>query len=1024
MRYFFSRWMLLGPALRGRFWEASLHKLLSRWVLVFGALLGPLSANVGTAESLLVNIIQGQGDVTSSPAGINCDNSGGEITDCSESNLGSSDLVLDLTAIPSQGWQIGAWGDSCVASGSAPTCTITLQPDVISTALRIASLVFEEQVLTVLTVGSGSGLVFDEILGIECVSGFEGACAEPFGNSTSTTLEAVADEGSVFLGWGDGGASCGTASTCTVAADIVTVTALFDLEVVEEQVLTVSTTGSGSGLVTDDGSLGIECATGLEASCSEPFGNNTSTTLTATQEPGSLFVGWSGGGCTGTGSCIVTASIVTVTAQFELDSDDDLVPEPPDACLSTPPNEAVDVNGCSASQLDDDGDNVTNDLDQCPATPQGETVDTNGCSDSQLDDDDDGVTNDLDQCPETPSGESVDAEGCSTLELDEDMDGVSDELDQCPATPAGEAVDGEGCAASQLDDDEDGVSNDLDQCPATPLDEPVDSSGCSDSQLDDDGDGVSNAIDQCPETPAGESVDAVGCSDTELDDDEDGVFNDLDQCPNTEVSSPVDSDGCADSQKDSDGDGINDEDDSCPNSDADLPVDEDGCSEVQQFGNELGELPGLSENEQSLGSRIDEVCPQLIGLDVEEGLTAGQQQLRSACSRLKNRGTSQDQAISALGQISLTELASLTQNAVQSGMTQARGTQRRVSQVNAGGGGGVSVAGLNLRSGNQVVPAHVLESAFKGLLGMGASEDSFADFGKLGIYLQGDFDFGDRDETSRESGYDFDAWNVSVGADYRFTDSVYAGASLGFGEIEVDYARNGGESDISNWTLSTYAGWQITERWFLDGMFSYGESDFDTVRRINYTDIGGQFESSQKGSTDGDQIFLGLNTGYMFNREGWRFGPIASLTYLDGSIDGYTERAQGDSSDAWSFLVEDQDYESLRISAGGQLDYAISTSFGVLIPGIRATWVYEAEDGAEQIGLRLANNPFAESSLDSSQIMIETDGVDSNFLDASFNLSGQFVMGVSGYMSYQFYSSYDNYSQSGFTIGLRWDKPF
>jgi len=56
--------------------------------------------------------------------------------------------------------------------------------------------------------------------------------------------------------------------------------------------------------------------------------------------------------------------------------------------------------------------------------------------------------------------------------------------------------------------------------------------------------------------------------------------------------------------------------------------------------------------------------------------------------------------------------------------------------------------------------------------------------------------------------------------------------------------------------------------------------------------------------------------------------------------------------------------------------------------------------------------------------MIETDGVDSNFLDASFNLSGQFVMGVSGYMSYQFYSSYDNYSQSGFTIGLRWDKPF
>ncbi|MEP6390058.1 MAG: autotransporter domain-containing protein [Halioglobus sp.] len=708
----------------------------------------------------------------------------------------------------------------------------------------------------------------------------------------------------------------------------------------------------------------------------------------------------------------------------EVDGDGDGVLNPDDVCPATPAGEPVDSQGCSASQLDDDNDGVFNDVDQCPATPAGEAADGNGCSASQLDDDGDGVSNDVDQCPVTPAGEPVDAQGCSATELDEDLDGVSNERDQCPVTPAGEAVDANGCSDTQLDDDDDGVTNDVDQCPATPLGESTNSDGCSDSQLDDDEDGVSNADDQCPQTPAGASVDGNGCSDSELDDDGDGVTNDLDQCPSTEPGSDVDDEGCADSQKDSDGDGVNDEDDACPNSDPDLPVDDDGCSEVQQFGNELGDLPGLSKNEQSLGSRIDEICPQLIGLDVEEGLTSGQQQLRSACSRLKNRGTSQDQAGVALGQISLTELASLTQNAVQSGMTQVRGTQQRVGQVNAGGGKGVSVAGLNLRSGDQIVPAHVLESAFKGLLGMGASEDSFADFGKLGIYLQGDFDFGDRDETSRESGYDFDAWNVSVGADYRFTDSVYAGASLGLGEIEVDYARNGGESDISNWTLSTYAGWQITEHWFLDGMFNYGQSDFDTVRRISYTDVGGQFESSQKGKTDGDQIFLGLNTGYMFNREGWRFGPIASLTYLDGSIDGYTERAQGNSSDAWSFLVDDQDYKSLRVSAGGQLDYAISTSFGVLIPGVRATWVYENEDGAEQIGLRLANNPFAESSLESSQIIVETDGVDSNFLDASLNLSGQFVMGVSGYMSYQFYSSYDNYSQSGFTIGLRWDKPF
>ena len=94
------------------------------------------------------------------------------------------------------------------------------------------------------------------------------------------------------------------------------------------------------------------------------------------------------------------------------DSDGDGVQNSLDQCANTPAGEAVDSNGCSASQLDDDNDGVMNNVDQCPNTPAGETVDANGCSDSQLDDDGDGVTNDLDQCPNTPQGVSVGANGC------------------------------------------------------------------------------------------------------------------------------------------------------------------------------------------------------------------------------------------------------------------------------------------------------------------------------------------------------------------------------------------------------------------------------------------------------------------------------------------------------------------------------------------------------------------------------------------------------------------------------------
>ena len=80
--------------------------------------------------------------------------------------------------------------------------------------------------------------------------------------------------------------------------------------------LTVSKTGQGSGTVSSV-SPGINCGT----ECSENYLNSTAVTLTASADPGSVFGGWSGGGCTGTGTCVVTINgNVTVTATFTIPS--------------------------------------------------------------------------------------------------------------------------------------------------------------------------------------------------------------------------------------------------------------------------------------------------------------------------------------------------------------------------------------------------------------------------------------------------------------------------------------------------------------------------------------------------------------------------------------------------------------------------------------------------------------------------------------------------------------------------------
>jgi hypothetical protein len=76
--------------------------------------------------------------------------------------------------------------------------------------------------------------------------------------------------------------------------------------------LAVTKSGAGSGTVTSS-PVGIDCG----ATCAFGFNAGSSVTLTATPAGGSVFAGWSGGGCSGTGTCTVTMNAAaSVAATF------------------------------------------------------------------------------------------------------------------------------------------------------------------------------------------------------------------------------------------------------------------------------------------------------------------------------------------------------------------------------------------------------------------------------------------------------------------------------------------------------------------------------------------------------------------------------------------------------------------------------------------------------------------------------------------------------------------------------------
>jgi hypothetical protein len=78
--------------------------------------------------------------------------------------------------------------------------------------------------------------------------------------------------------------------------------------------VTVDKSGTGTGTVTSNPS-GISCG----ADCSEAYTYGTPVTLTAAPNSGSVFTGWSGSGCSGTGQCVVNMDAAKkVAATFNL----------------------------------------------------------------------------------------------------------------------------------------------------------------------------------------------------------------------------------------------------------------------------------------------------------------------------------------------------------------------------------------------------------------------------------------------------------------------------------------------------------------------------------------------------------------------------------------------------------------------------------------------------------------------------------------------------------------------------------
>ena len=423
----------------------------------------------------------------------------------------------------------------------------------------------------------------------------------------------------------------------------------------------------------------------------------------------------------------------------------------------------------------------------------------------------------------------------------------------------------------------------------------------------------------------------------------------------------------------------------------------------------LADLPGLSPGQRSVAGALDSLCPALNTLGQRSALSAGEQDLLNQCRTLiANSGTNPGAV--AQGIVALTpEQASAPRKLVtQISSVQVDNLTERLSALRSGARG-ISLRGLTVGIGEQTIQGGLLASAIdRGIeSGGGASADEAWPFERLGIFITGDVQWGSKDKTTNEDGFEFDTLGLTAGADYRFTDGLILGAAMGFASTEVDIDAAGGSLDGDSWSLSLYGTYYPTDHFYLEGSATYGWDSYDQDRNIAYSLLGNTRQA--KANFDGDQYTLLFGAGYDLIRGGSIIDMYGRLRYTSASLDDYREQG----ANGLDLVIAGQDATSLSSILGAQLSRSISTSKAVLIPQGWIEWEHEFEKGDDEVQGYFANDP------NRFGFALPTDALDTDLIRLGVGLGAQFGQGRIAFVSFQTSLGMENYSEHNVTAGVR-----
>ena len=421
----------------------------------------------------------------------------------------------------------------------------------------------------------------------------------------------------------------------------------------------------------------------------------------------------------------------------------------------------------------------------------------------------------------------------------------------------------------------------------------------------------------------------------------------------------------------------------------------------------LSSRADLTPNERNVARAIETVCPQL---GMMSSRTAEQEDLFQQCRQMLENSSSSG-IPNTLEQVTTEKARASTSVAVETGNQQLANIGSRLAALR-GGATGVSLQGFTLNVDGQPVPAQMAAGALASQLSGGAASGDSA-FGRWGFFLNGSFNFGDKDTTENETGFDFSTTGVTAGADYRFSDQLVAGGAVGYARSDTTFDSDGGGLDTETWHLAAYGTYGWSERGYVDAIVEYGWQSYDSTRNIRYQIASdtGVVSRKAKADYDGTQFGASIGAGYDFDKGPLSYGLYGRAGYVQVDVDGYRERG----ASGLDLSLDDFDATSVTTTLGARVSQVFNTSWAVLVPQARAEWEHEYDQDADTLVARFAADPTA------TAFGIETDSPDRDYFRIGVGLSAVFPHGFSAFVNYDTVLDQQDWTDHLIDVGVRWE---